>query len=175
MAKTDKVATPVAKATDAKATTATEKKPMVKRSKEDLVKTGEKGILILIARGAMGLANEKNREGLDSIVVEEFVEDEKGNLTKEKKTKEAMAKEGAKQLAGRMNLILRAGGKLELMDEKDENYLKLKAAAQKALPDLKKKSYSANVKAFLNFCIESLSTGSGKRGFNPGSLMDIEL
>ena len=146
----------------------TEKKTMVKRSTEELKKS-EKGKIVVVLRAAMSLANVKERDGLTSIVIEP--KDEAGKA----KTKDQIAKEGAKVLAGRMNLIMREGGKLTLIDEKDENYTKLKAHAQKALPELQKSNYGTNVKALLNFCLDTMSVGTGKRGFNPGSLEGLSL
>lgn len=146
-----------------------EKKATSTRTNAELKKT-EEGKIVVVLRTAMALANTKEREGLNVVVSPTFL-DEAGKEVK--KTKEEIAKDGGKKLAGMMNTVLREGGKLSAMDKKGEEYAKLKALAIKALPDLKASNYSANVKALLTFCLESISTV--RTGFNPSILEDITL
>lgn len=133
------------------------KKVVVKKSVEELKKT-QKGRIILTIRKAMEVANLNERTGLTSI-------DKKG-------------KDGNKQLAGRMNGLLRNGGKIESMDEKSENYTKLKDLATKALPELTKQpeaTYGNNTKAILNFCIDTLSAEKGPRKINAEVLQGMVI
>lgn len=145
-----------------------DKKTFVKRTADELKKT-EKGKIVVILRAAMSLANVKSREGLNLETIEP--KDETGKL----KTAPMLEKEGSRQLAARMNLITREGGKITLIEETDANYVKLKALAQAALPTLQKSQYEAKVKALVNFCLDTLSVGTGKRGFNPSTLTGLEL
>lgn len=128
-----------------------EKKVIIKRSAEDLKKT-QKGRINITIRKAMEVANLNDRIGLNAI----------------DKKDEGKDKKGTKQLAGRMNGLLRNEGKIDTMDEKSDSYAKLRDLATKALPELQKKpaQYGANTKAFLNFCLNSLSTEKGPRVIN---------
>lgn len=126
-----------------------------KRSTADLAGS-EKGNIIRVIRGAASLANVEanSRKGLNLGV-----------------------KDSAKNLAGRLNSIVKPGGKIDLMDAGSENYGKLKSLAKSALGSLKSSSYDASVKELLTFCLTALSsgTGGGKKGFNPAALSDISF
>ncbi len=124
-----------------------------KRSAADL-KGSEKGSIIRVIRGAASLANTKDRAGLD-----------------------LGAKNEAKNLAGRLNSVVKPGGKIDMMEEGSDSYKSLKSLAKAALPSLKSSSYDASVKDLLKFCLTQLNsgTGGGKKGFNPAALADISL
>lgn len=123
-----------------------------KRKASDL--NGEKGTIIRVIRGAASLANTKERAGLSL-----------GD------------KNSSKNLAGRLNSVVKPGGKIDMMDNGSENYDKLKGLAKSALASLKGSDYSSSVKELLNFCLTQLNsgTGGGKRGFNAGPLADLSL
>lgn len=124
---------------------------VVKRTVEELKKT-QKGRITLAIRGCMALANLNERKGLDI---------------------DGKDKEGAKQLAGRMNSIVKDGGKISQMDEKGEDYKKLVGLATKATKDLQTSTYGADATALLKHFLENMS--DGKRGFNSGIFQDMVI
>lgn len=140
--------------TAATATGEKAKRTIVKRSNDDLKKSAN-GKLIVVVRAAQALANQNKQADLKLTVKE--------------------GKDAAKALSGKLNPVLKTGGRIDSLKEKDENYVKLLAAAKKALPELQKSEYGANVKALLNFVIENLAKGEGRKGFNPSILDGITL
>lgn len=124
-----------------------------KRSAAELKGT-EKGSIIRVIRGAASLANTKDRAGLSL-----------GD------------KNSAKNLAGRLNSVVKPNGKIDMMEAGSDSYKSLKSLASKALPSLKSSSYDASVKELLNYVLTQLqsSGGGGRRGFNPNALADISL
>jgi len=143
------------KATKAPATGETKKYNSAgkKRSAADL-KGSEKGSVIRVIRGAASLANQKDRAGLPL-----------GD------------KNSSKNLAGRLNAVVKPNGKIDMMDSSSDSYKSLLGLAKSALPSLKSSSYDSSVKELLNFCLTQLGStgGGGKRGFNPGALEDISF
>lgn len=124
-----------------------------KRSTADLAGS-EKGNIIRVIRGAASLANTKDRAGLSL-----------GD------------KNSSKNLAGRLNSVVKPSGKIDMMESSSESYSTLKSLAKAALPSLKSSSYDSSVKELLNYCLTQLNsgTGGGKKGFNPGALSDISF
>lgn len=124
-----------------------------KRSTADLAGS-EKGNIIRVIRGAASLANTKDRSGLSL-----------GD------------KNSSKNLAGRLNSVVKPGGKIDMMESSSDSYSTLKSLAKAALPSLKSSSYDSSVKDLLNYCLTQLNsgTGGGRKGFNPGALADISL
>lgn len=118
-----------------------------KRTTAQLAGT-EKGNIIRVIRGAISLTNQTVGD-----------------------------KKEAKKLAGRMNSIVKPGGKIDMMDSSSESYQTLKGLAKAALPSLKSSSYDSSVKALIAYCTDTLNAGGGggRKGFNPGALADIDL
>lgn len=118
-----------------------------KRTTAQLAGT-EKGNIIRVIRGAISLTNQTVGD-----------------------------KKEAKKLAGRMNSIVKPGGKIDMMDSSSESYQELKRLAKAALPSLKSSSNDSSVKALLSYCLDTLNAGGGggRKGFNPGALADIDL
>jgi len=123
-----------------------------KRKMSDLKKS-ESGSIIVVIRAAASLANQNERKNL------------------------GLEKNSSKNLAGRLNSVVKPGGKIDLMDDSSETYKKLKSLAKSAVTSLKSSSYDASVTDLLKFCLTELnsSSGGGKRGYNPGMLEGISL
>lgn len=126
-----------------------------KRSAADL-KGSVKGSIIRVIRGAASLANleSNSRKGLD-----------------------LGAKDSAKNLAGRLNAVVKPGGKIDMLDESDKQFAELKSLAKSALPSLQASKYDGNVTGLLKYVLTAFSsgTGGGKKGFNPSALSDISF
>lgn len=119
-----------------------------KRSTADLKGT-EKGNIIRVIRGAVSLTNLKVGD-----------------------------KKESKKLAGRVNSIVKPGGKIDMMDSSSEIYKDLLSKARAAVPSLQKGDYSNSVKDLISFCLDTLNAGGGgggRKGFNPSAFADITL
>ena len=119
-----------------------------KRTTAQLAST-EKGNIIRVIRGVVSLTNQTTAD-----------------------------KKESKKLAGRVNSIVKPGGKIDMMDSSSDTYQTLKGLAKAAVPSLQSGSNDSAVKALLAYCLDTLNAGGGgggRKGFNPGAYADISL